>query len=99
MSEERFPAMDMAQANNECRNRRLQQRDKCPKCDSPVLLHCGQCKVQVTGCICTEVDRFGSSAERIKEIFDKQIEMVGEDEARRRMQQAGFWIPPSARNN
>lgn len=91
--------MDMAQANKECRFRNMQVRNTCGKCDSPIILHCDGCKVQVTGCICTEVDRFGSQAERIKEIFDKQAEMFGEEEARRRMQKAGFWVPPSARNN
>lgn len=96
---DRYASMDMGKANEECRARDQIIRSTCPKCDSPIMLHCNGCKIQVTGCVCTEVDRFGTEGERIKEIFDRQAEMFGEDEARRRMQQAGFWIPPSARNN
>lgn len=90
---DRFASMEMAEANNQCSNRKLQQRDKCPKCDSPVIVHCAQCMIQVTGCVCTEVDRFGSQAENIKSIYDRMAGQVGPDEAKRRLIQAGFWVP------
>lgn len=90
---ERFVSMDMAKANEQCSSRRLQQRDTCGKCDSPVIVHCAQCMIQVTGCVCTEVDRFGESAERIKEIYDRMAEQVGPDVARARLTKAGFWVP------
>lgn len=94
MAEERYRALDMLEANRECGVRRNQQyRVDCPKCKQPVMLHCDNCKVQVTGCLCTEVDRFGSS-----EAMKHLIERVGYESAVERMKAAGFYIPPNSEN-
>lgn len=91
---DRFPSMDMAEANAQCGPRPRQQiRDKCPNCEGAVMLHCPDCKIQVTGCLCTEVDRFGQN-----EAVQRAMERYGEEEAERRLKAAGFWIPPERDN-
>lgn len=91
---ERYPAMEMAQANEQCGPRpNMQYRATCPKCDSAVILHCRNCNIQVTGCLCTEVDRFGSSV-----ALERLMQRVGYEQAVARMTKAGFYIPPSAQN-
>lgn len=90
---ERYTAMDQAKANAECVRRNALHFTQCPKCQSRIALHCTACEIQVTGCLCTEVDRFGKEAEGIQQIYDRMAERVGEEEARKQMRQAGLWIP------
>lgn len=91
---DRYPSMDIREANNECGVKpHKQKRAVCPKCAKSIFLHCDDCKIQVTGCICTEVDRFGNS-----EALERMIERVGEEQAVREMQKAGLWVPPGALN-
>lgn len=86
--------MDMGAANDECGIRfRQQVKTICPRCDSTVMLHCGNCKIQVTGCLCTEVDRYGNS-----EAMQRLIERLGPELAEEKLKAAGFWIPPEALN-
>ena len=91
---ERYRSMDMVQANEECGDRPRQQYSAvCPKCSTTVILHCHNCEIQVTGCLCTEVDRFGSSV-----AMERLTKRIGYEQAVARMQNAGFYIPPSAQN-
>lgn len=84
----RFPSMDLGAANNECRSRDQIVFDRCGKCSGRVGLHCSDCKIQVTGCLCTEVDRFGND-----ETWRRAVERMGEEFAREQFRRAGLWIP------
>jgi hypothetical protein len=91
----RFPALEMRDANAQCGVKpNGLMKDRCPRCDNTVMLHCGTCKIQVTGCLCTEVDRFGNS-----EAMQRLIERLGPELAEEKLKAAGFWIPPEKRNN
>lgn len=80
--------MDMAAAVKQCSSVKQQVKSICAKCDSSVILHCERCEIQVTGCICTEVERFGN-AEAVQRMMDR----YGEQEARARLKRAGIWVP------
>lgn len=84
----RFNAMTQAEANEECRYRAQQVSDKCGRCMMPVILHCASCTIQVTGCLCTEVDRFGQD-----EAWKRAVERFGEELARERYRAAGLFVP------
>lgn len=93
-STDRFVSMDIREANAECGVKpKAQIRDNCPKCGKPVMLHCSNCRIQVTGCLCTEVDRFGTS-----EALEKEIERVGYEQAVKNLRRAGFVIPGTSDN-
>ena len=52
--------MDLVQANQECRPEvtiLARVTTKCGKCRYTVILHCGDCKIQITGCHCTRKER------------------------------------------
>lgn len=91
---DRYEAMDQAKANAECNRRDARLLADCPRCKGRIVLHCDTCKIQITGCLCTEVDRFGAEAEGITKIYERMVERVGEEEARKQMRTAGLWIPP-----
>lgn len=84
----RFPSMDVVNANNECKTRDGYVFDQCPTCKMRVGLHCSGCKIQITGCLCTEVDRFGQD-----EAWRKAVERFGEEMARERYRNAGLYVP------
>lgn len=88
---DRYPSMDIRDANNECRRRKATTFSNCPRCDMRVALHCDECKIQTSGCFCTEEDRFGSS-EAIKRIIDQ----LGFETAKQKLLSKGFWVPPGA---
>lgn len=85
---EPFAHMDLAAAQAECGRPKVIIFDICKKCDQKVGLHCDSCKIQVTGCLCTELERFGEN-EGIQRIFDK----LGEDAARARLAKMGIVVP------
>lgn len=80
--------MDQGKANGECRNRGKQSVDTCPVCLLRVLMHCTDCKIQVGGCLCTEVERFGKD-----EAWQRACDQFGEELARERYRRAGLWTP------
>lgn len=80
--------MDMGAANHECRSRDALVFDTCGKCKRQVGLHCAECKIQVTGCLCTEIDRFGNDV-----AWQKACERYGEELARQHYRQAGLYVP------
>lgn len=89
-----FVSMTMPEANTNCGRRVSKQIPAdCAACDSRVILHCEQCMVQVTGCICSEVARFGNA-----EAVERAFERWGEQEGRKRLQRAGVWLPPEKDN-
>lgn len=88
-AEGRFPSMDMGAAMKQCGKPHEPEKEQCHKCKMSVLLHCSDCKIQVTGCLCTEVDRFGND-----EAWKRAVDRLGEEAARERMKAAGFWVPP-----
>ena len=86
----RFDSGEMAEANQECGDRPEEQYvERCKKCGMKVVLHCFRCEIQVSGCLCTDVDRFGESA-----AIQKIIEREGIEQARIKLARAGIWIPP-----
>lgn len=90
---ERWDSMDMAKANEECGERDAVFKSVCKKCDMAVMLHGPRCNIQVTGCTCTEVDRFGATAEGIAQVYERMAKSMGPERAKESLQRAGFWIP------
>lgn len=87
----RYESMTLDKANDECRSRDSMDFQNCPECKMRVGLHCSDCKVQVTGCLCTEMDRFGQD-----EAWRRACERFGEDLARQHYLKAGLLIPRNA---
>lgn len=87
---ERFPSMDIHAADKECGKRRRLHTRVCPACKSQVMLHCDECLIQVTGCICVMVDRFGH-----EEALRQLTEQYGMRQAKKRLKRAGLWTPGS----
>lgn len=87
-----FPHKDLRGANAECPRRDSFYKDSCGKCEMKVMLHCDDCKIQVTGCLCTEYERFGND-----EGWRRAVDMFGEEIARERARKAGLWVPDSPR--
>lgn len=87
---DRFAAMDKAKADNECGPKNAEEMvfDVCGKCRQKVGLHCSDCKIQITGCLCTEVDRFGNDV-----AWQNAVERYGEEMARERYRDAGLFVP------
>ena len=62
-----YPQLDMVAANKQCRpfdKRRAVSGQKCPVCHMSIILHCGECEIQVTGCLCTEERNHGPEIAR-----------------------------------
>lgn len=80
-----FKRLDMEQAVEICgpwdRNRAV--RSLCPACEMDVFLHCDDCKIQITGCLHSAVERM--STEDLKR-FKAEIE-------KRRAREAGLILP------
>jgi hypothetical protein len=85
----------VADANKECGVRQGTHFTNCPKCQHRIALHCPNCKIQITGCLCTEIDRFGKEAEGIAIIYERMAKQVGDEEARKMLSKAGLWVPPN----
>lgn len=85
---DRFMSMDVTDANAECRTRGDYEFTNCPKCKLRVGLHCSTCKIQVTGCLCTEYERFGNDV-----AWQRAVERFGEEMAREKARAAGLWVP------
>jgi hypothetical protein len=84
-----FEAMDSVAANGQCSNRTGRHTTSCKACTMRVVLHCDGCKIQITGCLCTEYKRFGND-----EAWKRAVARWGETAARQRAEQAGLWVPP-----
>jgi hypothetical protein len=97
---EPFVGMDINDANRECsanvkpgtlgREREQTKFTSCPACQSRVGLHCFTCKIQVTGCLCSEYKRYGQDV-----AWQRAVARWGEAAARQRAEMAGLWVPPS----
>lgn len=97
---EPYRAMDVSAANAECtanvvkgtlgREREPARFTSCKACQSRVALHCFDCKIQITGCLCTEYSRFGQD-----EGWKRAVARWGEVAARQRAEMAGLWVPPT----
>lgn len=85
---DRFPWKDMADANAECARRDCVDFTNCPNCKLRIGLHCLDCKIQVTGCLCTEIDRFGED-----ETWKRAVERFGAELARQHYARAGLFVP------
>lgn len=87
---EPFKAVDITVANGNCANgnRPTGIGTSCPACQNRVILHCGDCKLQVTACLCSEYERFGQDA-----AWQRAVARWGEEAARQRAEMAGLWVP------
>lgn len=84
-----FERADMNIANRECGPRPGSQVfDNCPVCSTRVALHCDDCKTQVTGCLCSEQERFGKD-----EAWRRAVQRWGHEVAKERLSAVGFWVP------
>lgn len=84
--------MDASEAHDQCgpKNALEMVFDRCPKCKVKVGLHCAECRIQITGCLCTEVDRFGND-----EAWLRAVDRFGEELAKEHYREAGLWVPGS----
>lgn len=95
---EPFRSLALPEANAECsanivkgtlgREREKPRGAQCPACTMKVLLHCLECRVQITGCLCVEYARFGNDV-----AWQRAVARWGEEAARQRAESAGLWIP------
>jgi len=81
-------ADDVADADRECNGPRALTKERCPVCKRPVMLHCSSCKIAVTGCLCTLVNRM----EPI-EAYKLLAVQLGQTEARKMMASMGYNMP------
>lgn len=81
-------AMDINAADRQC-GTRAPYSTRCPRCSGVVVIHCANCQIQVTGCVCSHITRFGERA------YEELCSLLGEDEARRMWVAAGH-TPPEA---
>lgn len=85
---DRYTAMDLVQANKKCNTYAIYFVE-CPSCEMKVGLHCPDCKIQVTGCLDTEIDRFGQNT-----AIQRLIDRLGFEKAKSYLSKIGMWIPP-----
>lgn len=69
-----FPQMAMPEANRQCRPFVQEKaiKERCPVCTMQIVLHCEDCKIQVTGCLCTEEANHGEEIAR-QRMIDRGI--------------------------
>lgn len=69
-----FPQMTMDKAIQECRPYEEERavKEHCPVCTMQIILHCEDCKIQVTGCLCTEEANHGPEIAR-QRMIDRGI--------------------------
>lgn len=85
---DRFVSMALPEAVKACGRQQEPIFENCGACDQRVALHCDNCRIQVTGCLCTEIDRFGEN-EAIKRMIDRE----GYEQTKERLAKAGIVIP------
>lgn len=84
-------ADDTLDADRECGKRRQIHSRQCPVCKRTVMLHCSECLLQVTGCLCTMVERMGPV-----EAYKAVAMQVGQRSAQRQFKAQGYdmlWLP------
>ena len=85
-----FESMDLAKATESCNTPSAPRVGaECKSCEMRVILHCENCRVQITGCLDTEYARFGQ-----EQAWARATARWGEDAARKRAEAAGLWTPP-----
>lgn len=84
-----FKRMDLGEANEVCGHIGMSRalRAQCPRCDMAVYLHCRDCEIQVTGCLCSAVERM--SPEELGRF---------RDEIRKKKARAAGLVLPEERN-
>ncbi len=88
---EGFVRMDGAEADKACGVRKGFVSDNCPVCKNTVILHCPNCKVQVSGCQCLMEERVASGYYEI-DATEQQVER--EERLRAQLASRGMWLPP-----
>ena len=75
-------------ADQECGQRRSLVRRDCGACTRPVMLHCSRCTIQVTGCLCTLLERKDRH-----EVYKMLARQVGQNKARDLFAKLGYPMP------
>lgn len=81
-----FKHMAIPEANAECKrpySRHNLVRTLCKVCEMDVMLHCSDCEIQITGCLCTAVER----------MTPEDLHRFKEQVAQRRAREAGLRLP------
>lgn len=88
-----FKRMALPEAKKEC-NTKLDSyvRAECNRCEMAVMLHCSDCNIQITGCFCSDEDRFGKN-----EAIQKMIDRMGFEKAKEKLTRQGIWVPPGVK--
>lgn len=81
-------ADDLPDADRECGKRRAVHKVPCGACKRKVMLHCGECRIQVTGCLCTLIERMGPI-----EAYKTMARQVGQREAQAMFKSFGYNLP------
>lgn len=84
-------ANDVSDADRECGKRRHPHTVACGACKRSVLIHCDECRIQITACLCTLIERM----EPI-EAYRTLAQQVGQIEAQRQFKSFGYnlpWLP------
>lgn len=89
--------MDMRAAGAECSGSPL-LRSQCKACGMAVMLHCSGCQIQVTGCACLAIERYGVQEARKMlggDVVDKALrwQQDQEEKAKDEASRAGLWVP------
>jgi hypothetical protein len=84
----RFDSMPMAKACEECPRAPDPVFADCEVCRGRVGLHCSSCKIQVTGCVCVDRDRFNP-----EQAWEATCARLGEEQAREVYRIAGYTVP------
>lgn len=59
-----FKHADVVKATEACGrpyDKNAIKRAKCAVCEMDVMLHCADCEIQITGCLCTAVERMNQA--------------------------------------
>ena len=100
MSDQTFVRMTGADADENCPVMGGFRPDLCPKCHMKVILHCDDCKIQVSGCLCTAEESLIAEAldeaelallppeKRAAAIEARQLKAAKET-----LREHGFWFP------
>jgi hypothetical protein len=81
-------ANDAPDADRECGKRRQYHQRKCGACKRTVMVHCDQCLIQVTGCLCTLIERMGPV-----EAYKTLARQVGQRDAQAAFKSFGYNLP------
>ncbi len=92
-----YPFADVAVAQRECSVKEHAEAVDCPECAERVVIHCDQCKVQVTGCTCTDTVLHGREyalkARAVRPSHGSGMNRAQRRQKEREKRRGGLWTP------